>query len=880
MDAALPLVGVLLALLVAGAATAKTGGGKRGAQPQPQRQPPPPPRTAPRSSGSSSPRPTPTTTTTTTTTKTVEELPPPAAVNTKDQLAARSSDELLACILRDRRNDGSTFPDVRALLLRPNGFARMEARDSAGATPLLYTLLIKRTALVRAILTCADFPEELRRKWLVEMYHLPGNASIYEGENLLHIAVAHKDEEMVRFLLTLFGPAERATLLQARATGTFFRPSDEEWANASAATLVRTPERLYFGEYPLAFAVCTNQPRLVRVLVSEFGAPLDVADSLGNTLLHMAVMHQVPDAYDTVLELSGARFDAVDGMVQAAASAAPPLWKQKNRAGMTPLCVSARLGLRDMFRKQMLSQRIFHWSYASITSYAYDLEELVAPDGVVTQIIANEHIELVQEPLIEYLLKQQWDAGLGKLFQSRLQRSAALVLVLTLTAMLRFSHPRVLVWFPPLFAARGSSPALSEQDMWTSEDVAAWLVFAVGNSIVSWVAVSKFRTEFHEATRHGWEYVAGTRTEVFENVTSMLWTSAALVMLSLRHAPWVLVWAAPLVGWTDSETVDSVALAVAEAEPFFAASATFWAWMYCLFFLLGSENSGQFVLTLWRMLSSDVLIFSSVFAVILMAFSSAIFLLSAGATATASASVAKPSLELSAFMRRVEHGFSTLLGEYEPLPIAPNVYASVATMLYLAFTVLTTVLLLNVLIARMANTFDDIAKESRALWLVERARIMSSLLDEVDGGIDELVANGVVKRYWVEISGRKFLEVREEAPEYYSYGVASEKPERRLSVATPPPPPVPVVSVGATGGSGVGVGVEVGAGAERGGSDATGMAAQPPSMVLVSDDMGFHKPGPAPPTSPGGASTSFRGGPLSLLGFVRRRNKGGAAAAS
>ena len=56
------------------------------------------------------------------------------------------------------------------------------------------------------------------------------------------------------------------------------------------------------GEYPLFFAACTNQARMVNVLVSA-GADLSAVDSNGNTLLHLLVHHELTDMYDHVVEL-------------------------------------------------------------------------------------------------------------------------------------------------------------------------------------------------------------------------------------------------------------------------------------------------------------------------------------------------------------------------------------------------------------------------------------------------------------------------------------------------------------------------------------------------------------------------------------------------
>lgn len=48
---------------------------------------------------------------------------------------------------------------------------------------------------------------------------------------------------------------------------------------------------MYFGEYPLAFAACTNQEDCYRILRAKKADP-NAQDTNGNTVLHMTVIHE------------------------------------------------------------------------------------------------------------------------------------------------------------------------------------------------------------------------------------------------------------------------------------------------------------------------------------------------------------------------------------------------------------------------------------------------------------------------------------------------------------------------------------------------------------------------------------------------------------
>ena len=49
--------------------------------------------------------------------------------------------------------------------------------------------------------------------------------------------------------------------------------------------------RMYFGEYPIAFAACTNQKDCYRLLRAKRADP-NLKDTNGNTVLHMTVIHE------------------------------------------------------------------------------------------------------------------------------------------------------------------------------------------------------------------------------------------------------------------------------------------------------------------------------------------------------------------------------------------------------------------------------------------------------------------------------------------------------------------------------------------------------------------------------------------------------------
>lgn len=62
------------------------------------------------------------------------------------------------------------------------------------------------------------------------------------------------------------------------------------------------------------------------------------------------------------------------------------------------------------------------------------------------------------------------------------------------------------------------------------------------------------------------------------------------------------------------------------------------------------------------------------------------------------------------------------LGDFNFSPYRFHKHQALVTVIYLAFAIISNVLLLNLLIALMNNTFVDVFEEADAIWAVQRAR--------------------------------------------------------------------------------------------------------------------------------------------------------------
>ncbi|OZC09400.1 ankyrin repeat protein [Onchocerca flexuosa] len=152
----------------------------------------------------------------------------------------------------------------------------------------------------------------------------------YYGLSPLHQAIINEDPAMVLFLL------RHGADINQRCYGAFFCPDDQkgsrtdslehEYVELSLKTTYNG--RMYFGEYPLSFAACINQIDCYRILLAKHADP-NRKDTNGNTVLHLAVIHEQPEmlklCYDT-----GAKLQIM------------------NNRNLTPLTLAAHLAKKEI----------------------------------------------------------------------------------------------------------------------------------------------------------------------------------------------------------------------------------------------------------------------------------------------------------------------------------------------------------------------------------------------------------------------------------------------------------------------------------------------------------------------------------------------------
>ena len=126
-------------------------------------------------------------------------------------------------------------------------------------------------------------------------------------------------------------------------------------------------------------------------------------------------------------------------------------------------------------------------------------------------------------------------------------------------------------------------------------------------------------------------------------------------------------------------------------------------------------------------------------------------------------------------MSSIKHCFLGLLGDFDLEYFIETPFPFMTIVLLIFYVVLITILLLNLLIAMMGDTFADVKKSAKKLWFVdrchrriskyfllifrhlERTRIALDIEQNMSKSERKLKRN----KYWVDVRGERFLQVEQ-----------------------------------------------------------------------------------------------------------------------
>ncbi|KAL9703540.1 hypothetical protein quinque_007058 [Culex quinquefasciatus] len=501
----------------------------------------------------------------------------------------------------------------------------------------------------------------------------------YLGASALHLAIAYSNNELVGDLI------DAGADVSQRAIGRFFLPRDQQKMHPAKTT---DYEGLaYLGEYPLAWAACCSNESVYNLLL-ECGADPNAQDSFGNMILHMVVVCDKLDMFGYALRHP--KLPCKNGIV--------------NEAGLTPLTLACRIGRDEVFREMLeLSAREF-WRYSNITCSGYPLNALdtLMPDGstnwnsalfIILNGTKEEHLNMLDGGIVERLLDEKWKTFARNQFLKRLLILALHLFCLSCSIYLR-----------PVHVFKDDDDADDTDGVTDSPDTTD----DEGIDLTTW-----FRYGFEVATVMGvLSYVVVQQGEEIKNqgfisfLKSLAGAPAKAIFLISNL---MILCCIPLRILGDREAEEAVLL--------FAVPGS---WFLLMFFAGAIGLTGPFVTMIFSMITGDMFTFGIIYTIVLFGFSQAFYFLYKG----------HPNADESPFGTYFGTWmglFQTTLGDYDYADLNLTTYPNLAKTVFITFMIFVPILLLNMLIAMMGNTYAYVIEQAEKEGMKQWAKIVVNL---------------------------------------------------------------------------------------------------------------------------------------------------------
>ncbi|OWF56105.1 transient receptor potential cation channel subfamily V member 5-like isoform X8 [Mizuhopecten yessoensis] len=541
---------------------------------------------------------------------------------------------------------------------------------------------ILHLCLLNASAIHADLSKRLLQaypKLILDIY----TSEEYYGENVLHMAVVNEDPAMVKFLL------DKGADVHARCCGRFMCPDDQkdsrsdsldhEWVDVCETT--NYDGHVYLGEYPLSFAACLGQEECVRLLVAK-GANPNLQDNNGNTVMHMLVIHDKKEMFDLLRDL-GAELDI------------------KNRQGLTPLTLAAKLARKDMYEHILEKMREVCWIYGNVTCAGYPLRDIdtISSTGEINEksalnlVVYGEvegHLDMMDGVVVN-LLKEKWKTFVRFRFYRRFAIFAVYFILFLVVFLLRPGDDMCPSRTVNMTGAENITTV--EKDpcyllkVCNTEDIVRFTLEALVLIGAIWYLLIAMKEIYHQGFRLFFTTLKGAPTKAM-----FLMSCVFVIMMLPGRAACAYIY----------EDVVGV-MAILFTAPYF------------LFFCRGFPIFGPFVVMIYKMIKGDLFRFVIIYTVFIIGFSQAMYIVFRGI----------PDTPFSDPAEAVMGMFMMSLGEFGDYyeSFDNTNYATLGKIVFFVYMIMVTLLLVNMLIAMMGNTYQ-LVNETQKEWFRQWAKIL------------------------------------------------------------------------------------------------------------------------------------------------------------
>ncbi|OAF67790.1 hypothetical protein A3Q56_04484 [Intoshia linei] len=454
--------------------------------------------------------------------------------------------------------------------------------------------------------------------------------------------------------------------INQRAMGNFFLPEDQKHNFDPKKTDYMG--YAYYGEYPLSFAACFENDQIYTYLL-DHGANPDLQDLYGNTVVHLLVIHNKSDMLNFVVkhELMPASLEI------------------KNKAGYSPITLSCRLGRNEMFRELIDIKSYEIWRYSNITCLQYSLASIDSIkvngelDGqsaliYITDGETTDHLEMLQGGVLSQLLDEKWKIYARKRFFIRFLFAILYLIVMSVSIYLRTDNNLFMV--------------ISRYDV---DFVRTLFEFFLLLMVIIYIFL-----EFQEIFILGIKgYILGCldtpAKSAFRISCVMILTAAIFRIFHLKMAEVIIL---------------SLAIPL--------------SWLYLLYFARASTNIGYVVLMIFQILRYDIFRFLVIILIFIIQFGLCFYFLFKSLKNLSTTSYKNLSGTLIEMIKMI-------YGEFKIDDFDNVLYTNTVKIVFTIFAILVPVLLMNMLIAMMGNTYQSIIKNVRMEQKRQWAKIVISL---------------------------------------------------------------------------------------------------------------------------------------------------------
>uniref|UniRef100_A0A672FUW6 Ion transport domain-containing protein n=1 Tax=Salarias fasciatus TaxID=181472 RepID=A0A672FUW6_SALFA len=436
---------------------------------------------------------------------------------------------------------------------------------------------------------------------------------------------------------------------------------------------------LYCGEHILSFAACAGNEDIISMVI-DAGASTRVQDYRGNTLLHILVLQPNKTIACQAIDLILTRDAELDQPV--------PLDMVPNYRGLTPFKLAAKEGNIVAFQHLVNKRRVVQWSLGPLSSHLYDLTEIDSwadSMSVLELIVASHQREarrILEVTPVRQLVSLKWNLY-GKHY-FRLLLLLYLLYIGTFTLCCVF---RPLKDAPENYTKSDMDKTIRVQKTLNESYVTYEDSLRLAGEVIS--ILGAFHIIKLGARRYFGQTALGGPFHV------ILISYACLVVL-------LCVFRACEV----------------QGEAEVMAVCLVLGWCNVMFFARGFEMLGPYVIMIQKIIFGDLTKFMWLSFIVLIGFSTSLWMVYM--TQEPDAIPSYRSFPITLFSQ-----FELSVGLID-LPVEHTIFTPpIVHVLHCTFSVVSYILLLNLLIAMMSDTHWRVAQERDELW---RTQVVATTL--------------------------------------------------------------------------------------------------------------------------------------------------------